>query len=171
MASLLAKMSSSFINTRRKLLKNRNWTFPVVRYFTRKLELVSDILWFIAAYIKRGRLQHTLLVVVFPHNNIHVKILSRLISEKNFFEKNQKNKTKLIYIYIYIQNVDQQWNMLESLLQLYTLNYYNNYICRHGTIIKAGIACKKISCYMHDWACRWLIVENGKIFGSYVKQF
>ena len=102
MASLLAKMSSSFINTRRKLLKNRNWTFPVVRYFTRKLELVSDILWFIAAYIKRGRLQHTLLVVVFPHNNIHVKILSRLISQKNFFEKNQKNKTKLIYIYIYI---------------------------------------------------------------------
>ena len=27
-----------------KLLKNRNWTFPVVRYFTWKLELVSDIL-------------------------------------------------------------------------------------------------------------------------------
>ena len=28
-------------------------------------------------------------------------------------------------------------------------------ICYHGTIIWAGITCKKISCYMHDSACRW----------------
>ena len=37
-----------FVNTRRKLLKNRNWTFLVVHYFTWKLELVSDILWVVA---------------------------------------------------------------------------------------------------------------------------
>ena len=34
-----------------------------------------------------------------------------------------------------------------------------------------GITCNKISCYMRDSACRWLIIENAKIFGSYVKIF
>ena len=34
-----------------------------------------------------------------------------------------------------------------------------------------GIACKKIPCYMRDSACRWFIVENAKIFRSYVKHF
>ena len=32
-----------FVNNRRKLLKNRNQTFPVVCYFKRKLELATDI--------------------------------------------------------------------------------------------------------------------------------
>ena len=41
----------------------------------------------------------------------------------------------------------------------------------HESIIRAGITCKKISCYMHGSACRWLIVENSKIFRSYVKCF
>ena len=39
----------------------------------------------------------------------------------------------------------------------------------HGTIIRTGITCKKIPFYMHDSACRWLMVENAKIFRSYVK--
>ena len=34
----------------------------------------------------------------------------------------------------------------------------------HGTIIGTGITCNKTSCYMRDSACRWLIVENTKIF-------
>ena len=33
------------------------------------------------------------------------------------------------------------------------------------------LLCKKIPCYMRDSACRWLIVENAKIFRSYVKHF
>ena len=45
-------------------------------------------------------------------------------------------------------------------------------ICfNHGTIIRTGITCKKISCYMCDSVCRWLIVKNAKIFRSYVKHF
>ena len=36
--------NESFVYTSRKLLKNRNSTFPAVRYFTRKLELVPNIL-------------------------------------------------------------------------------------------------------------------------------
>ena len=41
----------------------------------------------------------------------------------------------------------------------------------HGTVIRTGITFKKISCYMHDSAYRWLVVENAKIFRSSVKHF
>ena len=41
----------------------------------------------------------------------------------------------------------------------------------HETIIRMGITCNKISCYMHDSACSWLIIENAKIFQRYVKNF
>ena len=41
----------------------------------------------------------------------------------------------------------------------------------HGIIIRTGITCKKIPCYMRESACRWLIVENAKKFQSYVKYF
>ena len=37
------------------------------------------------------------------------------------------------------------------------------------TIIIAGIACKRIHCYMRDSASRCGIVENAKIFSSYIK--
>ena len=46
-----------------------------------------------------------------------------------------------------------------------------NDMLKHGIIIRTGITCKKIRCYMRDSACRWLIVENAKIFRSYVKHF
>ena len=39
----------------------------------------------------------------------------------------------------------------------------------HGTVIRTGMKCKKIRCYMRGSACRWLIVENTKIFRGYVK--
>ena len=46
----LPKESESFVDTSRKLLKKRNETFPVVRYFTCKIELVSNILRVIVGY-------------------------------------------------------------------------------------------------------------------------
>ena len=42
---------------------------------------------------------------------------------------------------------------------------------KHGTIIRTGIAWKKIPCYMHDSACRWFVVKKAKMFQSYVKHF
>ena len=33
-----------FLNNSKKLLKNRNWKFPVMRYFTWKLEFVLNTL-------------------------------------------------------------------------------------------------------------------------------
>ena len=34
----------------------------------------------------------------------------------------------------------------------------------HGTIIRTGITCKKIPCYMRDLVCRWFIVKKVEIF-------
>ena len=34
----------------------------------------------------------------------------------------------------------------------------------HRTIIRTGIACKKIPCHMRNSACRWLIVKKAKIY-------
>ena len=47
------------------------------------------------------------------------------------------------------------------------------YVCmyKHGTIIRTGITYKKIPRYMRDSAYRWFLVENAKIFSSYVKHF
>ena len=42
---------------------------------------------------------------------------------------------------------------------------------KHGTIIQTGLTCKKIPCYMYDSASMWLIVENAKMFRSYIKHF
>ena len=42
----------NFVNASKKLLKNTNYTFPVVRCFTWKLELVSNILWLAVASLQ-----------------------------------------------------------------------------------------------------------------------
>ena len=39
--------NENFVSTSKNLPKNRNWTFPVVCYFTWKLEFASNILWII----------------------------------------------------------------------------------------------------------------------------
>ena len=38
----------------------------------------------------------------------------------------------------------------------------------HGTIIRTGMTCKKIPCYMRDSTCRWFIVRKAKIFCYFV---
>ena len=56
-------------------------------------------------------------------------------------------------------------------IKLVTTNKRRSYLGNHGTIIRTGITCNKISCYMCDSPCKWLIAENAKIFRSYVKHF
>ena len=51
---LLPSASSSswnekFVSTTKNLLKNRNWTFPVVHYLTWKLEFMSKNMWMIVS--------------------------------------------------------------------------------------------------------------------------
>ena len=37
-------------------------------------------------------------------------------------------------------------------------------IYNHGTIIRTGITCKKVPCYMRASTCRWFIVKKAKIY-------
>ena len=43
------RQNKSFVNTSKKLLQSKNQTFPIVHYLTRKLELISNILWMIVS--------------------------------------------------------------------------------------------------------------------------
>ena len=47
---------------------------------------------------------------------------------------------------------------------LQVIAIYFKALLDHGTIIRTGITCKKIPCYMRDSACRWFIVKKAKIF-------
>ena len=70
-----------------------------------------------------------------------------------------------------------EWNILvalvfqENKVKLLVIALSMLSYTEHGTIIRTGITCKKIPCYMHDSACRWFIIENAKIIRSYVKHF
>ena len=44
-------------------------------------------------------------------------------------------------------------------------------LCKHGTIIRAGKTCKKISCYMRDSARRWFIAKTAKYFAVMLNSF
>ena len=61
--------NESFAAISRKLLKNRNESFPVVRYFTCKTELVSNTLWVIVAIAAKVR-RYQEKVDRFRHNSI-----------------------------------------------------------------------------------------------------
>ena len=40
---IIVFQNKNFVNTSKKLVKNRSWNFPAVHYFTRKLQPVSNI--------------------------------------------------------------------------------------------------------------------------------
>ena len=88
--------------------------------------------------------------------------------------------TFLFLIETFEQSGTILFTCFSHLLQIFCFDYHlcehfrkRAYFCAvyHGTIIRTGITCMKIPCYMRDSACRWFIVENAKIFRSYVKHF
>ena len=42
--------------------------------------------------------------------------------------------------------------------------FFNISYSQKKTIMQKGITYKKIPCYMHNSACKWLIIKNAKIF-------
>ena len=66
----LKPSAQSFLDTRQKLLKNRNYKFPVFRYFTWKLEFVSEILWMMVAYffVVQEITKHTIRKIEYSFN-------------------------------------------------------------------------------------------------------
>ena len=63
------------------------------------------------------------------------------------------------------------WTVSSNAPQTHLLFFRLHSHSYHGTVIRTGITCKKIPCYMRDSACRWFIVKKAKIFLSYVKHF
>ena len=43
--------NENFASTSKNLWSNRIWTFTLVRYFTWKLEFISNILWMIVVWL------------------------------------------------------------------------------------------------------------------------
>ena len=95
--------------------------------------------------------------------NLYYKEIRRLVCIAN-------QLVKLVsYIWAFWRKVFLSWRKayprnVENTFNLYTL-------WNHETMIKTEIKCKEISCYMRKSACRWRIVENPKLFWSYVKHF
>ena len=79
--------------------------------------------------------------------------------------------TQHIKICFLLRKNVMSYQNLQRNFQLLKGTVWKLYNRKHGTIIRPGITCKKIPCYMRDSAFGWLIVENAKIFRSYVKYF
>ena len=80
------------------------------------------------------------------------KDIKELIHDKSQAYKSfnvNKNNTFSLHQFEFVQS------KLNSVIEKSKLNYY----------------AQKIRCYIGDSACRWLIVENAKIFCSYIKHF
>ena len=68
-------------STRKNLLRNRYWTLPAVRYFTRKLEFVSNNLWLNSEYtLKLIRTISSAQKNIFLFANGHCRFITSLPS-------------------------------------------------------------------------------------------
>ena len=132
--------------------KHLHWSF-----FLKKLQVVS-------ATLREKRLQHR----YFPVN--FAQILRTPFS-KNYYGR----------LLLYVLHTDNQWKhetiirlfcsfMIKSIETTYSVHKHfiieltkkttgRSYRWGHGTIIRAGITCKKMPCYMRDSACSWFIVN------------
>ena len=67
------------------------------------------------------------------------------------------------------KNTDQKKLRIWKPLTMRLLLSLNSW--KHGTIIRAWIVCKNISCYMRGSACQRFILKKAKIFWSYTKHY
>lgn len=67
---------------------------------------------------------------------------------------------------IKLQNINWYDGRVKVELLLHIANFN---IDRHVKV--KGITCKKMHWYMHDSRCRWYIIQNAKIFWTYVRHF
>ena len=111
MSSYPAKMKVLLILAK-NLLKNRNWTFIVVRYFTWKLELVSNVLWMIPGHS----------VVVWTVKQLCLSPVRKFMSEVN---------KRLNYFWKYARITHPEARSFSLSFYLYYLhpwcNEYNNF--------------------------------------------
>ena len=63
------KFKLKFLSISKSLLKNRNWTFPVMHYFTWKPEYASNILWMIVGLVP-SNFDISLLFLIFQRSQV-----------------------------------------------------------------------------------------------------
>ena len=65
---------------------------------------------------------------------------------------------------VYIASRLTHVRLCPNLMTIYGLHLLKGMGGKHGTIIRRGITCKKIPCYMRDSVCKWFVVKKVKIF-------
>ena len=68
-----SSQKENFVFPSKRLLKNRNWTFPVVRYFSWKLEFFSNILAVVVAIGWKKKFVLLWKCIIFCNNLIRAK--------------------------------------------------------------------------------------------------
>ena len=90
----------NFVSTSKKLLKNRNWTFPVVRHFTWKLESAANTLCMIVS-----KNNFLFLTCPWPFKfNLFGKIVPSLRPLTQFWATNRANNLKKALKFILLDN-------------------------------------------------------------------
>ena len=89
--------------------------------------------------------------------------LARIFLYSDWIQKCPNTELFLVRIFLY-----SDWIRRDTPY----LSVFSQNAGKYGTILWTGITCKKIPCCMHHLDCRWLILENVRIFHqSYVKHF
>ena len=97
------------------------------------------------------------------------RLLIKFISSGRKLSRFTPKRTGFLYLLFFVLLYLKTEGLFA--VKIFRASRLEGFLLDHETIIRAGITCKKILCYMHDSACRWFIVQKAKIFWSYVKHF
>ena len=139
-----ATRNQNSASTSKNPLKTRNWTFAVVRYFTQKLEFVSNILWMIVGSkeilgvkFKDSMCPKLCLKLSFEsdwyfHNNTESGQLWKRISRKKVPSNDFLNLT---------WNINKSRSPLRNSGQLFTIKWLSISFPIRGSIINLSYTC------------------------------
>ena len=103
--------------------------------------------------------RHFVVTETWDHLRFH-GITNSISNKANLYTAKAPRDMCMPYVCMCIPYVSAMWRYVYT----YVLEYVHVYVCKHEAIIRTGITCKKIPCYMRDPACRWFIVKKAKIF-------
>ena len=135
--------NAQFLHSFGRFAQNYAQTVPFKNFLPRKL---NEITVFYAVLLFED--ESILKILTIKRSTIE-----KLLNELGLEYLKDRRGMQILYLVTYNQQITF---MIES---------------NHETLIRRGITCKKIPCYLHDTACRWFFVKKAKIFWSYVKCF
>ena len=90
------------------------------------------------------------------------RLLIKFISSGRKLSRFTPKRTGFLYLLFFVLLYLKTEGLFA--VKIFRASRLEGFLLDHETIIRAGITCKKILCYMHDSACRWFIVQKAKIF-------